>query len=88
MSACKTQNRDQTLRNERRRAREGVVTNCKGSGKVQFVYKGGLLYREFEAKDGRKSHQLLVPKECRSSVLKLANDSLMAGHLGIRWIVW
>ena len=75
---------DETLARTRVRAEEGQTKSCKGGGQVSFVLRNNLLYRMYETKDNRKSYQLVVPKKCRESVMKLAHEALMAGHLGIR----
>ena len=43
-----------------------------------------LLFRVFKKKDGLTCRQLVVPTELRSSVLKMAHDTPMAGHMGSR----
>ena len=42
------------------------------------------MYRVYEAGNGDKFRQLIVPKCLRDTVLTLAHDSLLSGHLGIR----
>ena len=42
-----------------------------------------MLYRQF-TQGNKPSLQLIVPSSFRKKVLKLAHESLMAGHLGIR----
>lgn len=53
------------------------------NGRVAYVRKEGLLYREFQSgkvENGKKFTQL-VPKKYQIKVLSLAHGSLMAGHL-------
>ncbi|XP_038050657.1 uncharacterized protein LOC119723850 isoform X2 [Patiria miniata] len=60
------------------------------SGKAnvsKYVKHRGLLYREFQSPKvdrGRIIKQLVVPQKYRGKVLKLAHDSPLAGHLGIK----
>ena len=62
--------------------------NIKGSKEddtgVAYVARKDLLYRVSYDKDGKEIHQLVVPEELRTKVLKLAHESIMSGHLGIR----
>ncbi|XP_077987242.1 uncharacterized protein LOC144441327 [Glandiceps talaboti] len=52
---------------------------------VCFYWKDGLLYRKWKSrvKDGRILNQLVVPKHCRETLLRLAHDIPLAGHLGV-----
>ena len=75
---------DETLSKTREKASERTFHNCKGGGQVRYLFKNKLLYREFEFPNRKQSYQLVVPKTCREAVLKIAHESLMAGHLGIR----
>ena len=46
-----------------------------------------MLFREFSSpneENGRVFKQLVLPKKLHPKVLKLAHDSTMAGHLGIK----
>ena len=57
-------------------------------GRVHFFYQDGLLYRRWrpedsDAGDVRSCEQLVLPRKCRSIVLRLAHDVPMAGHLGV-----
>ncbi|XP_038049737.1 uncharacterized protein LOC119723244 [Patiria miniata] len=60
------------------------------SGKAnvsKYVKHRGLLYRQFQSPKvdrGRIIKQLVVPQKYRGKVLKLAHDSPLAGHLGIK----
>ena len=56
-------------------------------GKVSFFKNNDLLYRKFSSpnvKRGRIFVQLIVPKQNRKMVMKLAHESFMAGHLAIK----
>ena len=53
----------------------------------QFTLQKGLLYRKFQSpkvSDNKVFKQLVVPKQYRDTVLKLAHDCIMSGHLGIK----
>ncbi|XP_075723904.1 uncharacterized protein LOC142765981 [Rhipicephalus microplus] len=49
---------------------------------IMFKQEDGLLYRYYTGRSGRRIRQLLEPKNRRESVMKLAHDGIMAGHLG------
>ncbi|XP_060580696.1 uncharacterized protein LOC132737428 [Ruditapes philippinarum] len=78
------QQADRSLDGCRKKAEEGTVRNCRGKGQVKFQVRNKMLFREFTAGNGDVSRQLVVPKDLRETVLKVAHDSLLAGHLGIR----
>ena len=53
----------------------------------RYVVSDELLFREFTSptvENGRVLKQLVLPKKLHSKVLKIAHDSSMAGHLGIK----
>ena len=52
-------------------------------GETKFVRKKGLLYRQF-TKENKVTLQLVVPGVFREKVLRLAHETLMSGHLGIK----
>ena len=52
-------------------------------GETKFVKKKDLLYREF-SKGNKTTLQLVVPEGFREKVMRLAHDTLMSGHLGIK----
>ena len=64
----------------------GEETSSRKSGKfgmVSFSYVKGFLYRHYTA--GEETYrQVVVPKKCRTSLLRLAHESLMGGHLGAK----
>lgn len=75
------QEEDQTLIKYRRIAQAGKQQ----VGKVKFLLKNGLLYREYTPTNkDPKVLQLVVPTKLRVTVLRIAHDSLMAGHMGTR----
>ena len=52
---------------------------------VGFFRKEGLLYRQWgptKGKDGLPIEQLVLPTQCCNTVLHLAHDIPLAGHLG------
>ena len=56
-------------------------------GKATFLKKNDLLYRKFSSPNvehGRTFTQLFVPQQYRTLVMKLAHESVMAGHLAIK----
>ncbi|XP_078336880.1 uncharacterized protein LOC144626502, partial [Crassostrea virginica] len=69
------------------RVRQYVLQNAvhvKKNGKVTWHKKRDLLFREFSMNDGRVFSQLVVPQKFREDVMRIAHDSLLAGHLGIQ----
>ena len=52
-------------------------------GETKFVRKKGLLYRQF-TKGNKVTWQLVVPVGFRGKVLRLAHETLLTGHLGIK----
>ncbi|KAL3873933.1 hypothetical protein ACJMK2_037010 [Sinanodonta woodiana] len=78
------QNRDGSLRTLAKKILSGTVIYCKGGGSSKFVRTKGLMYREFSPRDGEKYLQLVFPQIYRSHVLRLAHESSMAGHLGMK----
>ena len=62
----------------------GTVKNCKGKGQVKFQIKNKLLFKKFTAANGNVSKQLVVPKNLKKTVIKVAHNSLLAKHLGVK----
>ena len=60
----------------------GETKPYKGNQTFKFVNKRSILYRRVEGTN-KTINQLCVPSEYRDQVMKLAHDSIMAGHLGI-----
>ena len=55
---------------------------------VHFYLKDGLIYRSWHPVDAppegvRQCDQLVLPRQCRNLVLRIAHDIPMAGLLGI-----
>ena len=75
------QQKDPTLQ-QCREAAEGHPSTA-GIG---FYQRSGLLYRRWmpprQGTDGVEVEQLVLPKECREGVLKLAHNIPLAGHMG------
>ena len=52
---------------------------------ISYEIRNGVLYRIFQKTDcSMKLKQVLVPLKLRNQVLKLAHDTLMSGHCGVR----
>ena len=80
----RAQEEDRTLAKPREYASQNTTHNKK-NGKVRWYRKRGLLFREFVMKEGEIDKvfvQLVVPQKFRETIMKLAHDSLFAGHLG------
>ena len=62
--------------------KSGKLTVSRGSnrGQTKFVERKDLLYREF-TKENKVTLQLVVPEGFRKKVMRLANETLMSGHL-------
>ena len=81
------QSEDPTLEKARALAREPKQQE-ETKSETTFYYRQGLLYRQWvpkgsDSEDIRSVEQLVLPLQCRSTVLKLAHDVPAAGHLGI-----
>lgn len=78
------QQQDVSLRKVRLLADEGKELTGRGSSKVSYIQKNGLLYRKFmsaKVQNGKEFTQLVVPAKFRQTVLKLAHESILAGHM-------
>ena len=69
----------------RGRVESGNITVSRGlnRGETKFVRKKGLLYRQF-TKGNKVTLQLVVPEGFREKVLRLAHETLLTEHLGIK----
>ena len=81
------QERDPTLTKACGLAQQGKTEPTVGEG-AHFYLQDGLLFRHWhprgkQGSDVRACEQLVLPKECRSLVLRLAHDVPLAGHLGV-----
>jgi len=79
------QKQDTTLERFRKLAEDCTVRTLK-SGYANFEIHKDLLYRKFISKrsGSEKFRQLIVPYKLRQHVLKLAHESIMGGHQGIK----
>ena len=76
---------DPNLDSIRGRVETGNITVSRGlnRGETKFVRKKGLLYRQF-TKGNKVTLQLVVPEGFREKVLRLAHETLLTEHLGIK----
>ncbi len=83
----KAQSDDGSLDKARERAVSGEKLVKKNGAEAWFRQDRGLVFRYFQSQkveNGKVFKQVCVPKSLRDKVLKIAHDSLMAGHLGIK----
>lgn len=62
----------------------GQIFCGRGSTQYLFVMEKELLYRRYQISSGKTIQHVVVPRLLRSHILKLAHESLMAGHHGIK----
>ena len=76
---------DPKLDSIRRRVDSGNITVSHGlnRGETKFTRKNDLTYRQF-TKGNKATLQLVIPEGFREKVLRLAHETLMSGHLGIK----
>ena len=76
---------DPKLDSIRRRVDSGNITVSRGlnKGETKFIRKKDLTYRQF-TKGNKITLQLVIPEGFREKVLRLAHETLMSGHLGIK----
>ena len=72
---------DPSLQSVRARAMDGRVIQL-NSCVSSFVKERGLIYRRLTQESGERRKQLVVPAKYRPSVLKLAHNTALGGHLG------
>ena len=79
------QDSDPKLNGIRQRVKSGSVTVSRGlnRGETKFVLKKDLMYRQF-TKGNKLTLQLVIPESFHEKVLRLAHETLMSGHLGIK----
>ena len=53
-------------------------------GKSVFLTKKRLIYRKFKSNSQDQSSQLVVPKQYRNTVLKLAHETVLSGHFSTK----
>ena len=82
----KEQEKDESLARYRSRAETGEKSVCKTGAQSWYQKDRGLYFRKYQAKaeDGKIVKQLLVPKQQRLAVLRLAHDAILSGHMGVR----
>ena len=66
-----------------------VMNELRSRGKYEsrFEVQNGILYRVFKHPQltrGGELRQVMVPEKLRRKVMKVAHDSILGGHLGIR----
>ena len=76
------QDTDPKLDSIRRRVDSGNITVSRGLN-TNFVLKKDFTYRQF-TKGNKVTLQLVIPERFREKVLRLAHETLMSGHLGIK----
>lgn len=60
------------------------ILNQKSHENVAFFWENNILKRKWKSKNGIKSGtQVVLPKQLRKTVLELAHDRPLAGHLGL-----
>ncbi|CAG2198487.1 unnamed protein product [Mytilus edulis] len=85
------QQSDASLSKLRQYVAEGRNFEKTNGTKVNYIVKKKLVYREFmspKVENGKLFRQLVVPEVYRSDVMKLAHESLMAGHMATRRTVY
>lgn len=81
------QKTDQTLEKLRTLAKDNSEKSYKDGGKTKIYERNNIMYRDFtspKCSNGKVFQQLIVPKKYRNAVMKLAHETIMAGHLGIK----
>ncbi|XP_060071934.1 uncharacterized protein LOC132551808 [Ylistrum balloti] len=81
------QKSDESMAKIREMAVSGDVKERRDGGKSHFFTRNSLVYREYNSPSslqGRIFKQLVVPSKYRQKVMRLAHDSMMAGHLGAK----
>ncbi|XP_013382645.1 uncharacterized protein LOC106153310 [Lingula anatina] len=64
-------------------ASSGELKQTKGQGSYGFVVKNDILYKCYKNSD-KEVLQVVVPKPYREEVMKLAHESIVGGHLGVK----
>ena len=69
----------------RQRVESGSVTVSRGlyRDETKFVLKKDLMHRQ-STSGNKLTLQLIIPESFREKVLRLAYETLMSGHLGIK----
>ncbi|GFO40116.1 gypsy retrotransposon integrase-like protein 1 [Plakobranchus ocellatus] len=78
---------DVSLEDCRKRAETGEIKHTGRHNKSWYGYERRILFRYFQspvANHGDVSRQVVVPKELRMTVMKLAHESILSGHLAAK----
>ncbi|XP_060070207.1 uncharacterized protein LOC132550192 [Ylistrum balloti] len=81
------QQNDPSLEKVRTFAEKGDVFEKKPGILSSYYERKGILYRRFKSEKfagGKEFKQVVVPDKLRVRVMKMAHESILAGHLGIR----
>ena len=78
------QKKDNTLRNQREKAKQNTVFKTKGEGTYKFKVIDEVLYRILQNKLHGKVKQIVVPEIYQKQVMKLAHELIVGGHLGAK----
>lgn len=62
----------------------GKKTTSKKSAVIEFVLIRDVLFRRYHTVERRDLEQLVVPKDLRNTVMKMAHEGLLSGHQGQR----
>lgn len=79
----KAQEDDPSLKHIHELAKQGKIKETPTGTSSWFLYRNSLLYRKLE-EQGEITHQFVVPKPYRETVLQLAHGGIMAGHMGVK----
>jgi transposase InsO family protein len=83
----KAQEGDSTLDKFRELVLSGESKVTRNGGCSKFYLQKGILFREFQSPRvnfGEKLKQVVVPKQFRTQVMKLAHESILGGHQGVQ----
>ncbi|XP_060553668.1 uncharacterized protein LOC132714768 [Ruditapes philippinarum] len=64
-----------------------LILEGKQNGNTYFYMKGSLIFRKFQSpsvEKGKVFNQLVVPEKFRNTVMRLAHESVLSGHLATR----
>ena len=80
------QQNDATLHRGRELAESHQVKTGKNGNTSSYVYRKGILYREYESLTHESNEiiqQVVVPSKYRTQVMKLAHETMFGGHQGV-----
>lgn len=77
---------DESLSKSRKYADNGEKKISRQGNSSRFLYNKGVLYREYvDLKPGADNIlQIVVPAKLRGQVMRLAHESILGGHLGLK----